>query len=361
MKITGLNGWGLKKEINRPFLIAGSCSAETEKQVLETATELAKTGNVDVFRAGIWKPRTRPNYFEGVNSKGLAWLKKVKKETGLPVATEVANVKHVYEALKSGVDILWIGARTSASPFAMQEIADALEGVDVPVLIKNPINPDLELWIGAIERIYNAGITKIGAIHRGFSNYEKTIYRNLPYWQIPIDLKSRISNIPIINDPSHIGGDSRLLYDLSQQAMDLNFDGLMIESHINPKEALSDAKQQITPNELVELLSRLIIRKPVIENTKLLDELGELRNNIDILDDQILVSLEQRMKIAEKIGNYKKKNKITILQNKRWEEIINNIIQKGKSKGLSKESINTIFKAIHQESICHQIKIMNEQ
>ncbi len=360
MKILGLHNWGLKKEINRPFLIAGSCSAETEEQVLKTATELAKIGKVDVFRAGIWKPRTRPNFFEGVDLKGLAWLKKVKKETGLPVATEVANAKHVYEALKFGVDILWIGARTSASPFAIQEIADALYGIDVPVLIKNPINPDLELWIGAIERIYNAGIRKIGVIHRGFSNYEKTIYRNLPQWQIPIDIKSRFPDIPIINDPSHMGGNTNLLYELSQQAMDLNFDGLMIESHVNPNEALSDANQQITPNELVELLNRLIIRNPVIDNSKLLDKLGDLRNTIDILDDQILVSLEQRMKISEKIGDYKKKNKITILQNIRWEEIINNIIQKGKSKGLSKELINKIFKAIHQESISHQVKVMNE-
>jgi chorismate mutase len=359
LDILPLSEWGLPYK-EKPLVIAGPCSAETEEQVLETAVQLKNTGRVTVYRAGIWKPRTRPNSFEGVGSKGLPWLQKVKAETGLLVSTEVANIKHVYEALKYGVDILWIGARTSANPFAMQEIADALKGVDVPVFVKNPITPDLELWIGAIERIFNAGIKRVGAIHRGFATYEKTMYRNLPHWQIPIDLKNRMPGLPILNDPSHISGNSDLIFDLSQQAMDLNFDGLIIESHRNPSEAWSDAKQQVTPDELAEILSRLIIREPVPHNPKVLDELGELRSIINILDDQLLVTLEQRMKVAEKIGRYKKKNNITILQSKRWEDIINKMLVKGAQKGLSKETINDIFKAIHQESIKRQNAIMKE-
>jgi chorismate mutase len=357
MELKPINEWGINYK-EKPFVIAGPCSAETEEQVLETAKLLAATGKVSVYRAGIWKPRTRPNSFEGVGSKGLPWLQKVKKETGLLVSTEVANIKHVYEALKYGVDVLWIGARTSANPFAMQEIADALSGVDIPVFVKNPINPDLELWVGAIERIYNAGIRRLGAIHRGFATYEKTVYRNLPHWQIPIDLKNRIPGITVLNDPSHISGNSALIHDLSQQAMDLNFEGLIIESHVNPKEAWSDAKQQVTPNELAEILSRLIIRQPVPNNNKVIDELGELRSIINILDDQLLVTLEQRMKVADKIGEYKKKNNITILQSKRWDDIINKMLERGKQKGLSNEIINNVFKAIHQESIRRQTDIM---
>ena len=354
-----LNEWGLPYT-GKPFVIAGPCSAETEEQVLETALKLKKTARVSVYRAGIWKPRTRPNSFEGVGSKGLPWLQKVKNETGLLVSTEVANIKHVYEALKYGVDILWIGARTSANPFAIQEIADALKGVDIPVFVKNPITPDLELWVGAIERIKNAGIKRVGAIHRGFPSYEKTIYRNIPHWQIPIDLKNRFPGIPMINDPSHISGNAALIYDLSQQAMDLNFDGLIIESHRNPSEAWSDANQQVTPDELAEILSRLIIREPDPHNKKVMDELGELRSIINILDEQLLVTLEQRMKVTEKIGHYKKENNITIYQSKRWEEIIGRMLDKGKRKGISEETINNIFKAIHQESIERQTKIMKE-
>lgn len=358
--ILPLKDWGLPYN-ERPFVIAGPCSAETEEQVIETAKLLKETGRVSAYRAGIWKPRTRPNTFEGVGSKGLPWMQRVKKETGLLVSTEVANVKHVYEALKYGIDILWIGARTSANPFAMQEIADSLKGVDIPVFVKNPINPDLELWIGAIERIKNAGINRVGAIHRGFATYEKTMYRNLPHWQIPIDLKNRCPLMPVLNDPSHITGNSELIYDVSQQAMDLNFDGLIIESHITPEKAWSDAKQQVTPAELAEILSRLVIREPNPHNQKVLDELGELRSIINILDDQILVTLEQRMKVAEKIGHYKKKNNITIYQSKRWEDIITKMIEKGELKGLGKETINKIFKAIHQESINRQTKIMQEK
>jgi 3-deoxy-7-phosphoheptulonate synthase len=343
----------------RPFLISGPCSAETEEQVMATAKELAQIKEVSVFRAGIWKPRTRPNTFEGVGTEGLKWLRNVKQETGLMVGTEVANEKHVYEALKYGIDMLWIGARTSVNPFTVQEISDALKGVDVMVLVKNPINPDLELWIGAIERIAKAGITRLGAIHRGFSTYEKTIYRNQPNWQLPIELRRRIPDLPIICDPSHISGAREFLFEISQKAMDLNFDGLMLESHIDPDNALSDSAQQVTPNELRELLSRLVLRSPVASDPRLLDILGELRQQIDVFDDTLLDILEKRMKVAETIGQYKKENNITILQTTRWDEIIKKVLINGQVKGLSREMIDTIFKAIHQESINHQMKIMN--
>jgi len=357
IKTNPINDW--RGYRGRPFLISGPCSAESEEQMMETAGELAKIKEVSVFRAGIWKPRTRPNSFEGVGTEGLKWLRMVKQETGLLVGTEVANEKHVYEALKYGIDMLWIGARTSVNPFTVQEISNALNGVDVMVLVKNPINPDLELWIGAIERIARAGITRLGAIHRGFSSYEKTTYRNQPNWQLPIELRRRLPDIPIICDPSHISGTRKYLYEISQKAMDLNFDGLMIESHINPDKALSDAAQQLTPNDLKELLSRLILRSPVASDPKLLDVLGELRQQIDVYDDDLLDLLEKRMKVAETIGQYKKENNITILQSTRWDEIINKVVAKGVDKGLSPEIIDTIFKAIHQESINHQMKVMN--
>lgn len=344
----------------RPFLISGPCSAETEEQVMDTARQLAKIEEVSVFRAGIWKPRTRPNAFEGVGSEGLKWLRNVKQETGMLVGTEVANEKHVYEALKYGIDVLWIGARTSVNPFTVQEISDALKGVDVIVLVKNPINPDIELWIGALERISRAGITKLGAIHRGFSSFEKTTYRNQPNWQLPIELRRRIPEIPIICDPSHIAGAREYLHEISQKAMDLNFDGLMIESHNNPEKALSDSAQQLLPGELKELLSRLILRNPSTNDPKLLDVLGELRQQIDVYDDHLLDLLEQRMKVAETIGRYKKENNITILQSTRWDEIVRKALIKGKAKGLSAELIDTLFKAIHQESINRQMRVMNE-
>jgi len=343
----------------RPFLISGPCSAETEEQVMDTATQLAKIKEVSVFRAGIWKPRTRPNSFEGVGSEGLKWLRRVKLETGLLVGTEVANEKHVYEALKYGIDMLWIGARTSVNPFTVQEISDALNGVDVMVLIKNPINPDIELWTGAIERIARAGITRIGAIHRGFSSYEKTLYRNQPNWQLPIELRRRFPDLPLICDPSHIAGSRQFLHEIAQKAMDLNFDGLMIESHNDPSRALSDAAQQLTPNDLKELLSRLILRNASTSDPKLLDVLGELRQQIDVYDEHLLDLMEKRMKVAETIGRYKKENNITILQSTRWDEIIRRVIAKGMAKGLSAEFIDTIFKAIHQESINLQMKVMN--
>ena len=343
----------------RPFLISGPCSAETEEQVMETARKLVMINQVSLFRAGIWKPRTRPSSFEGVGVQGLKWLRSVKQETGLLVGTEVANEKHVYEALKYGIDMLWIGARTSVNPFTVQEIADALNGVDIMVLVKNPINPEIELWIGAIERVARAGIKRLGAIHRGFSSYEKTSYRNQPNWQLPIELRRRIPNLPIFCDPSHIAGSREYLHEISQKALDLNFDGLMLESHINPEKALSDAAQQITPEELKELLSRLILRNPSTSDPKLLDVLGELRQQIDVFDDHLIDLLEQRMKVAETIGQYKKQNNITILQSARWDEIVKKVLIKGQAKGLSSELIDTVFKAIHQESINHQMKIMN--
>jgi chorismate mutase len=291
----------------------------------------------------------------------LKWLRRVKLETGMLVGTEVANEKHVYEALKYGIDMLWIGARTSVNPFTVQEISDALNGVDVMVLVKNPINPDIELWTGAIERIARAGITRIGAIHRGFSSYEKTLYRNQPNWQLPIELRRRFPDLPIICDPSHIAGSRQFLHEISQKAMDLNFDGLMIESHNDPSKALSDAAQQLTPNDLKELLSRLILRNASTSDPKLLDVLGELRQQIDIYDEHLLDIMEKRMKVAETIGHYKNANNITILQSTRWDEIIRKVIARGMAKGLSSELIDTIFKAIHQESINLQMRVMNNE
>ncbi len=341
-----------------PILLAGPCSAESEEQVMETARGVAKLG-VKIFRAGIWKPRTRPNAFEGVGPEGLGWLQRVKRELGLLVAVEVANVKHVYEALKYGVDIIWIGARTTANPFAVQDIADSLKGVNIPVMIKNPINPDVDLWIGAIERINHAGIDQIAAIHRGFSSHEQTIFRNIPHWQVPIELRRRIPDLPIITDPSHICGNRALLYDVSQKAMDLNFDGLIIETHNNPDKALSDAKQQLTPEGLKNLLDRLILRDPEV-NEELMLTLAELRDQIDKLDDKIINLLDQRMRVSEQIGAYKKENNITILQTKRWDDMLRSRLNLGAKKGLSDEMISKIFRAVHQESINKQTQIMNE-
>lgn len=345
-------------ELNRPIIMAGPCSAESEEQVLETAKGVAKAG-VKIFRAGIWKPRTRPNAFEGVGSEGLRWLQTVKKETGLLVSTEVANVKHVYEALKHGIDIIWIGARTSANPFAVQDIADSLRGVKIPVFVKNPVNPDVDLWIGAIERINNAGIQQMAAIHRGFSSFDKTIYRNAPHWQLPIELRRRIPDIPIITDPSHIAGQRALIYDICQKAMDLNFDGLIIETHCNPDKALSDAKQQVTPEGLQNILNRLVLRDPEV-NEQLMLTLAELRDQIDKLDDKLINLIDERMKVVKQIGEYKKDNNITILQNKRWDDMLRSRMVLGEKKGLSEDFITKMFRAIHQESINKQTSIMNE-
>lgn len=343
----------------RPLVMAGPCSAETEEQVLETARQLKEQG-IHIFRAGIWKPRTRPNTFEGVGKEGLPWLKKVQSVHGMLTATEVANANHVYEALKYGVDILWIGARSTANPFAVQEIADALEGVDIPVLIKNPVNPDVELWIGAFERLNQAGIKRLAAIHRGFSTYGKSFYRNDPQWQIPIELKRRIPELPMITDPSHICGNRELLFEISQEAMDLNFDGLIIESHICPDKAISDASQQITPAALKDLLDKLVLRKPNIENSIIMHTLEDLRQEIDKYDDKLLDILAARMNVAEKIGKYKKENNLTILQSGRWDELLRERSEKAVKKGLSEDFILKVLRAIHQESINRQTKVMNE-
>lgn len=342
----------------RPLVIAGPCSAETEDQVLQTARALVGHG-IKIFRAGIWKPRTRPNSFEGIGSPGLIWLRRVKQETGMLVATEVANVKHVWEALQAGIDILWIGARTTVNPFAVQEIADALKGVDIPVLVKNPVSPDLELWVGALERLQQAGLTRLGAIHRGFSLHEHSRYRNPPQWQIAIDLKARMPALPIITDPSHIGGDKALVYGIAQEAMDLQFDGLIIESHIRPAEALSDARQQVTPDELAHILERLILRTPDTADRKFHFTLDELRTQVDMLDKEIIAKLAQRMRIAEDMGRIKKASNVAILQPSRWDQVVHERQTQGLAQGLSDEFMARLMTAIHEESISHQDKVMN--
>jgi chorismate mutase len=342
-------------EAKRPIVIAGPCSAETEEQVMETARGLASIG-IKIYRAGIWKPRTKPGGFEGVGEKGLPWLKRLKSELGLYTTVEVANAKHVRAALAHDIDILWIGARTTANPFAVQEIADALEGVDIPVLIKNPVNPDLELWIGAIERIYNAGIHKIAAVHRGFSSYDKKIYRNLPQWHIPIELRRQMPDLPIFCDPSHIGGKRELIAPLSQQAMDLNFDGLMIESHCNPEKAWSDAAQQITPQVLEFILESLVIR----DTMQTTENLSALRRQIDELDNNLLELLAHRMRVAEEIGRYKKEHNMPILQAQRYDEILHNRVEQAIEMGMDGEFMKTVLIAIHEESIRHQMEIMEK-
>ncbi|MFT3824585.1 MAG: chorismate mutase [Chitinophagaceae bacterium] len=343
----------------RPIIISGPCSAETEEQVLETAVRLAKTGKVDMLRAGIWKPRTRPGSFEGIGAKGLPWLQAAKKATGLPVAVEVATGKQVEDALTFEVDVLWIGARTTVNPFSVQEVADALRGANVPVLIKNPINPDLELWTGAVERVAKAGINQIGLIHRGFSSYGNTEFRNAPMWHLAIEMKRRNPELLIINDPSHICGRRDILMDVAQKAIDLDFDGLMIESHIDPDNAWSDAKQQVTPERLGEMISEIVWRKEDVNSEEYHVALEKLRQQINHLDDELMQILGQRMKVAEKIGEYKKNNNITILQTNRWNEILERAAKKGEKLGLSKEFITRYFDAVHMESINHQNKIMN--
>jgi chorismate mutase len=343
----------------RPLIISGPCSAETEEQVVQTATRLAATGKVDILRAGIWKPRTRPGSFEGIGTKGLPWLQQAKKESGLPVAVEVATAKQVEDALHFGVDVLWIGARTTVNPFSVQDVADALKGADVPVLIKNPINPDLELWIGAVERVANAGIKNIGLIHRGFSSYGNTEYRNAPMWHLAIEMKRRNPGMLLINDPSHICGRRDILMDVAQKAIDLDFDGLIIESHIDPDNAWSDAKQQVTPERLGEMISSIVWRTETIDSEELHAVMEKMRQQINQLDDELLQLIGQRMKVADKIGQYKKDNNITILQTNRWNAILERAYQRGDKLGLSQEFITKYFDAVHMESINHQNKIMN--
>ncbi|MDQ6814500.1 MAG: chorismate mutase [Bacteroidota bacterium] len=343
----------------RPLIISGPCSAETEEQVIETATRLKATGKVDVLRAGIWKPRTRPGSFEGVGTKGLSWLNQAKKITGLPVAIEVATGKQVEDALHFDVDVLWIGARTTVNPFSVQEVADALRGANVPVLIKNPINPDLELWIGAVERVAKAGIKNIGLIHRGFSSYGNTEYRNAPMWHLAIEMKRRNPTMMIINDPSHISGNRTLLQSVAQKAIDLDYDGVMIESHIDPDKAWSDAKQQVTPERLSEILDGIKWRHETTNQKEFVVALEKLREQINHIDDELMQLLGQRMKIADKIGQYKKENDITVLQTNRWNELLDRAFRKGEALGLSNEFITKYYDAVHMESINHQTIIMN--
>lgn len=346
--------------VKRPLIISGPCSAETEEQVIETATRLAKTGKVDVLRAGIWKPRTKPGMFEGIGVKGLPWLGHAKKITGMPIAVEVATAKHVEMALQFDVDILWIGARTTVNPFSVQEVCDALRGVNVPVLIKNPINPDLELWSGGIERLQKVGVKEIGMIHRGFSNYGNTEFRNAPMWHLPIEMKRRFPDMLIVCDPSHICGNRTGLQEVAQKSIDLDFGGLMIESHIDPDNAWSDARQQVTPERLAEMLGELIWRTETSDEKEFVTALAKLREQINHLDDELMTLIGQRMKIADKIGEYKRENNITILQTTRWNEILEKAFVKGTKLGLGKDFITKYFDAIHMESISHQNKIMND-
>ncbi len=346
---------GLPCDNERPFVIAGPCSAETEEQVMTTARQLAFKG-CHIFRAGVWKPRTKPGGFEGQGEAALPWMKRVKEETGMLITTEVATPEHVEQALKYDMDILWIGARTTANPFAMQALADSLKGVDIPVLIKNPVNPDLELWIGAMERINQAGIKRIAAIHRGFSSFDKKIYRNLPMWQIPIELRRRIPDLPIICDPSHIGGRRELIAPLCQQAMDLGFDGLIVESHCDPDKAWSDAKQQVTPEVLDYILSLLVIRDESVTT----EGIHELRKQIDELDNNLMELLSKRMRVCREIGQYKKEHNMTVLQTSRYNEILDKRGAQGSLCGMDSAFIKDIFEAIHEESVRQQMEIINK-
>ena len=345
----------LPSDNERPFVIAGPCSAETEEQVMTTARQLASKGCHN-FRAGVWKPRTKPGGFEGNGEKALPWMKRVKEETGMLVATEVATPQHVELALKYGIDILWIGARTSANPFAMQALADALKGVDMPVFVKNPVNPDLELWIGALERLNQAGVKRLGAVHRGFSSYDKKMYRNLPMWQIPIELRRRIPALPIITDPSHIGGRRELIAPLCQQAMDLGFDGLIVESHCSPDDAWSDARQQVTPDVLDYILSLLVIRDEKVTA----EGIHELRKQIDELDNQLMELLAKRMRVCREIGTYKKEHNMTVLQPTRYNEILDKRGAQGALFQMDSSFVKTVFEAVHQESVRQQIEIINQ-
>lgn len=345
---------GLPSDNERPFVIAGPCSAETEEQVMNTARKLAEKGCHN-FRAGVWKPRTKPGGFEGQGEKALPWLKRVKEETGMLVATEVAKAEHVELCLKYGIDILWIGARTAANPFAMQDLADALKGVDVPVMVKNPVNPDLELWIGAMERINQAGVKRMAAIHRGFSSFDKKIYRNLPMWQIPMELHRRIPNLPIICDPSHIGGRRELIAPLCQQAMDLGFDGLLVESHCSPDDAWSDAKQQVTPDVLDYILGLLVVRDEHVTT----EGINQLRTQIDDLDNDLLNLLAKRMRVCREIGQYKKEHNMTVFQANRYTEILDKRGAQGSLLGMSPEFIAQVFESVHEESVRQQMEILN--
>ncbi len=360
MKIKPLDQWGITDQL--PLIISGPCSAETFEQVMETAKALReKTPQVKVFRAGIWKPRTRPNSFEGIGIEALGWLQQVKAETGLMTSVEVANANHVYEALKHGVDILWVGARTTVNPFSVQEIANALKGVDIPVMVKNPINPDLQLWLGAIERIHQAGITRLAAIHRGFSSGQNGRFRNAPQWKLPIELKRLLPDLPMICDPSHICGNRSLLLEVSQKALDLAMNGLMLESHPNPDEAWSDKAQQLTPPALAELLEQLNLRKPEGDAETAVDFLSLYRDEIDLIDMEILDTIARRAKVVEKIAEHKKEHKMTILQVSRWDELLKDRLALAKKLGLDEKFSKELYQQIHLMSIRIQTRVMNKE
>ena len=343
----------LPSDNERPFVIAGPCSAETEEQVMKTATTLAEKG-CHMFRAGVWKPRTKPGGFEGNGLAALPWMQRVKAETGMLTATEVATPEHVEQALNAGIDLLWVGARTTANPFAVQALADALKGVDVPVLVKNPVNPDLELWIGALLRLNGAGIRKLGAIHRGFSSIDQKLYRNTPMWHLPIELKRRYPSLPMVCDPSHIGGRRDLIAPLCQQAMDMGMDGLIVESHCSPDEAWSDAKQQVTPDVLDFILDRLVIRN----NAEMTESLGQLRKQIDEMDNQLMDLLTRRMRISREIATYKKEHNMSVVQTGRYNEILDKRGAQGTLCGMDADFIKKVYEAIHEESVRQQMEII---
>ena len=355
-----LYDWGMFTE-PRPSVIAGPCSAETEEQVMETAKGLKDLG-INVFRAGIWKPRTHPGSFEGIGTEGLGWLQKINKEYGLKVSTEVASERHVYECIKFGVDLVWLGARTTANPFLVQEIADALKGTDIPVLVKNPVNPDLDLWIGALERLNRAGVKKLGVIHRGFSTFEKIKYRNDPQWQVAIELRSRYPELPFFVDPSHLGGSKDYIREISQRSLDLGFEGLMIESHCNPSCAWSDAKQQLTPPELSDLLyNQIVVRDADSDSPQWKENIDQLRAKIDVIDENLLYTLASRMKVSRQIGQYKKDNNVAILQASRWDAVLAKVVEKGKEYDLPEKFLTAVFNAIHEASVEAQNEIISNR
>lgn len=360
LDIIPVSEWGFFDESIPPLVIAGPCSAESELQVMMTAKGLAEFG-IHVFRAGIWKPRTHPGSFEGVGTPGLKWLQKVKNEFGMKVCTEVASEKHVYECLKYGVDMVWIGARTTANPFFVQEIAEALRDTDIPVLVKNPVNPDIDLWVGALERLNRVGVRKLGVIHRGFSTSEKIPYRNLPGWRLAVELRTRYPLLPFFADPSHMGGSRQCLKELSQRAMDLGLDGLMVESHCDPSCALSDAKQQLVPSDLRSLLESLTVRQKVTNDKDYNEGIEQLRSQIDVIDENLLMALGNRMEISRRIGEFKKAHNIAIVQASRWDSILSSMIGKGKDYGLSEEFVTAFFTAIHEASVAEQNKILESR
>lgn len=358
LELVPLYDWGMFTE-PRPSVIAGPCSAETKEQVMETAKGLKDLG-INVFRAGIWKPRTHPGSFEGIGVEGLGWMQQVKKEYGLKISTEVASERHVFECIKFGVDLVWLGARTTANPFLVQEIADALRGTDIPVLVKNPVNPDLDLWIGALERLNRAGIKKLGVIHRGFSTFEKIQYRNDPQWQVAIELRSRFPELPFFVDPSHMGGSKDYIQEISQRSLDLGFEGLMIESHCNPTCALSDAKQQLTPEELRDLLyNKITVRDSDSDSPQWKENIDQLRAKIDVLDENLLYTLASRMKVSRQIGQYKKDNNIAILQTSRWDAVLAKVVEKGREYDLSEKFLTAVFNAIHEASVDAQNEVIS--